>query len=80
MAKIIRIKKISIWYGWESYLKFKLFPRVSFFDGGAYWKAGFQWFKFLIEISSIKKDNKFYKKVTSEELDRILNELDDYAA
>ena len=75
----MNIGKINIWVGWVKFFKVVWMPKVSFFNGGKYWKIGFYWLKYLIELSGQKKDNAVYKKVTSEELDRILNELDDYA-
>jgi len=75
----MNIGKINIWVGWVRFFKTYWVPKFSFFNGGKYWKIGFYWLKYLIELSGPKKDNTIYKRVTSEELDKILNELDDYA-
>jgi hypothetical protein len=76
----MNIGKVNVWVGWVDVFALKLIPRLSFFNGGTYWKVGLHWLKYLMEFSGPKKDNTIYKKVTSEELDKILNELDDYAA
>lgn len=54
-------------------------PKFFYFDGGSYFKIGFYFLGYIFEWSRDKKDNTIYKKVTKEELDRILLELDDYA-
>jgi hypothetical protein len=38
-------------------------------------KFSFLWFKFLLELSGSKTDNKVYKEISNEELDTILSEL-----
>ena len=76
----MNIGRVNIWVGWVNFFTLKWIPRFSFFNGGKYWKVGMYWLKYLIEFSGPKKDNTVYKKVTSEELDKILKELDDYAA
>jgi hypothetical protein len=68
---IINISKLSIWAGNVPFTESVYVPRFSHFDGGSYWKLSFLWFKFLLELSGSKVDNKVYK----EELDTILNEL-----
>ena len=72
---IFNIGNISIWAGNLSLKKNTLLPRVSYFDGGSYWKFSVIWFKFLLELSGSKKDNTVYKEVTKDELDKILSEL-----
>lgn len=74
-GKIMTIGKINIWFGWVAMFPLKLYPKFSFFNGGKYWKFGIYWFKYLLEFSGPKRDNTVYKKVTSEELDKILEDL-----
>ena len=76
---IINIGKISVWLGNIPTKRNSFIPYLSYLDGGCYWKASILWFKILLEVSGSKEDNREYKKVTKEELDRILLELDDYA-
>ena len=76
---IINIGSLSLWVGNIPLKKNIFLPKFSYLDGGCYWKLAFVWFKFLLELSGPKKDNKEYKEVTKEELDKILLELDDYA-
>lgn len=66
--------KISIWFDWVPLFQMKVYPRFSFFNGGKYWKFSIYWLKYLLEFSGPKKDNTVYKQVTSEELDKILEE------
>lgn len=54
-------------------------PKFFYFDGGCYFKIGFYFLSYIFEFSRSKKDNRVRKRVTKEELDRILLELDDYA-
>jgi hypothetical protein len=68
------IGKISIWFDWVPLFQTKIYPRLSFFNGGKYWKFSIYWLKYLLEFSGPKKDNTIYKQVTSEELDKILEE------
>jgi len=68
---IISIGPLDLWVGNIPLKKYALLPRFRYFDGGSYWKLSFLWFKFLLELSGSKVDNKVYK----EELDTILNEL-----
>lgn len=75
----MNIGRVSIWVGWVKFFNVVWFPKFSYFNGGKYWKIGLCWLKYLIEFSGPKKDNNVYKKVTSEELNKILDELDDYA-
>lgn len=72
---IINIGKLSIWAGSVPFTENIYVPRFSYFNGGSYWKLSFLWFKFLLELSGSKVDNRFYKEVSKEELDAILNEL-----
>jgi hypothetical protein len=70
---IFHIGKTSIYIATNvKFLKFAWFPRYSYFDGGSYFKLSFYWFKSLIEFSRPKKDKCVYKKITTEELDKIL--------
>jgi hypothetical protein len=70
---ILHIGKISIYIATNvKFLKFAWFPKYSYFDGGSYFKLSFYWFYYLVEFSRTKKDKKIYKKITSEELDKIL--------
>ena len=66
---------VNIWFDWVALFPLKLYPRFSFFNGGKYWKFGVYWFKYLLEFSGPKKDKTIYKKVTSEELDEIIKNL-----
>lgn len=54
-------------------------PKFFYFDGGCYFKFGFYFLGQIFEFCRPKKDNRIPKKVTKEELDKILLELDDYA-
>lgn len=72
---IFHIGRISIWWGKLSLSKNTILPRISYFDGGCYWKFSVTWFKFLLELSGNKRDNKVYKEVSKEELDKILRDL-----
>ena len=70
---IFHIGKTSIYIANKlKYLKFSWFPRYSYFDGGYYFKLSFYWFRGLLEISGPKKNKCVYKKITSEELIKIL--------
>lgn len=70
---IFYIGKFSIYTATHlKFLKFSWIPKVSYFDGGSYYKLSFYWFRRLIEVSHSKKDKKIYKQVTSKELDKIL--------
>ena len=72
---IINIGKLSIWCGNIPLKKNVLLPHFSFLDGGSYWKASALWFKFYLELSGLKRDNKVYKEVSKEELDNILKNV-----
>jgi hypothetical protein len=72
---IINIGPLDLWVGNIPLKKYALLPRFRYFDGGCYWKVSFLWFKFLLELSGLKVDNRVYKEVSKEELDTILNEL-----
>lgn len=76
---IINIGTISIWAGNIPLKKNSFLPHFSYLDGGCYWKVSVLWFKFYFELSGFKKDNKEYKEITKEQLDKILLELDDYS-
>lgn len=70
--KIFHIGKLSIFFGKLKYLKFLKIPKISYLNGGSYWKFGILWLNYVIELSHPKKDNKIYRKITSKELDEIL--------
>lgn len=53
----------------------KYIPRFFYFDGGCYFKIGFYFVNYIFELSRLKKDNRIYKEVTSEELDEILRDI-----
>ena len=72
---IINIGKLSIWAGNIPLTKSVYIPRLSYLNGGCYWKISLLWFKFLLELSGPKADNRVYKEVSKEELDTILSEL-----
>ena len=59
----------------NEFLKFLKFPKISYLNGGSYWKFGIIWLKYIIEFSHPKKNNKTYKKVTSKKLNIILNKI-----
>ena len=71
----MKIGPLNIWFGWVPLFHLKACPCFSFFNGGKYWKFGIYWFKYLLELSGPKSDKTIYKKVTSEELDKILKEI-----
>lgn len=50
-------------------------PKFFYFDGGSYFKVGFYFLGYIFELSHSKKDNKIYKEVTKEELDKIIKDL-----
>lgn len=72
---IINIGTLSVWAGNIPVKKNSFLLRFSYLDGGCYWKLSFLWFKFLLEFSGSKEDNKIYKEVTKEELDDIIKDL-----
>lgn len=72
---IFNIGNISMWAGNLSLKRNTFIPRISYFDGGCYWKFSVIWFKFLLELSGNKKDNKVYKEISKDELDKILKDL-----
>ena len=72
---IINIGKLSLWTGNIPLTKSVYIPRLSYLNGGCYWKLSLLWFKFLLELSGPKTDNRLYKEVSKEELDIILSEL-----
>lgn len=70
---IFHIGKFSIYIAHHlKYLRYSWYPRYSYFDGGSYFKLSFYWFRSLVEISRTKKDKCVYKKISLEELDKIL--------
>ena len=71
----MKIGSINIWFDWVPLFNSKPVPQFSFFNGGKYWKFSIYWFKYLLEFSGPKRDYIVYKRVTSEELDKILKEL-----
>jgi hypothetical protein len=73
--KIFHIFGISIWMGHLSFITRRILPRVSYFDGGSYWKLSFYWLKYIVEFSGGKRDRALYKEVTREELDEILRKV-----
>lgn len=72
---IINIGKLSVWVGNIPLKKNAFLPRFSYLDGGCYWKLSFLWFKFLLELSGPKEDNRNRKEITKQELDKILRDL-----
>jgi len=72
---IINISKLSLWAGNIPLTENIYIPRFTYFDGGCYWKISLLWFKFLLELSGPKIDNRVYKEVSKEELDTILSKL-----
>jgi len=72
---IINIGPLDLWVGNIPINKNALLPRFRYFDGGCYWKLSFLWLKFLLELSGSKKDNREYKQVTKQELDKIIRGL-----
>lgn len=72
---IINISKLSLWIGNIPLNENIYVPRFSYLDGGCYWKLSLLWFKFLLELSGPKTDNRVYKEVSKEELDVILSKL-----
>ena len=72
---IINVGKLSLWAGNIPLIENVYVPQFSYFDGGCYWKLSLLWFKFLLELSGSKTDNRVYKEVSKEELDIILSEL-----
>ena len=72
---IINIGKLSLWAGNIPLKKKAYFPQFSYLDGGSYWKVSMLWFKFYLELSGSKADNKVYKEVSKQELDQILKNL-----
>ncbi len=71
----MKIGPINIWFDWVPLFTSKPIPQFSLFNGGKYWKFSIYWFKYLLEFSGPKRDNIVYKRVTPEELDKILKEL-----
>jgi hypothetical protein len=72
---IINTDKLSFWAGNIPLVKNVYVPRFSYLNGGCYWKLSLLWFKFLLELSGSKTDNKVYKEISKEELDTILSKL-----
>lgn len=72
---IINISKFSLWVGNIPLKKRAYLPQFSYLDGGSYWKISMLWFKFYLELSGPKTDNKIYKEVSKQELDQILKNL-----
>jgi hypothetical protein len=54
---------------------YKYIPKFFYFDGGCYFKIGFYFLYHIFEFSRSKKDKTKYKKISKEELDKILSEL-----
>jgi hypothetical protein len=71
----MKIGSVNIWFDWVPLFTSKPIPQFSFFNGGKYWKFSVYWFKYLLEFSGPKNDNKIYKEVSKDELDKILKEL-----
>lgn len=71
----INMGKLCLWTGKIPLVRNTYVPQFSYFDGGSYWKVSLLWFKFLLELSGSKTDNKVYKEVSKEELDTILSKL-----
>ena len=71
----MKIGSINIWFDWVPLFDSKPIPQFSFFNGVKYWKFSVYWFKYLLEFSGPKRDIIVYKRVTSEELDKIIKEL-----
>jgi len=70
---ILHLGKTSVYIAYKlKYLRFFWLPKYSYFDGGSYFKLSFYWLKSLIEFSRSKKNNRVYKKITKEKLDKIL--------
>ena len=72
---ILNTGKLSLWAGNIPLKNNSFLPHFSYLDGGSYWKVSVLWFKFYFELSGPKKDNKVYKEVSKEELDKILKEV-----
>ena len=73
--KVFNIFGISIWIAKLSFIVRKILPRVSYFDGGSYWKFSFYWLKYIVEFSGGKRNKVLYKEITSEDLNKILKKL-----
>lgn len=71
----MNIGPVNVWFAWVPLFTSKIVPRLSFFNGGKYWKFSVYWLKYLLEFSGPKKDKTVYKKITSKELDKILKDL-----
>jgi len=71
----MKIGPVNIWFDWVPLFHLRPYPKFSFFNGGKYWKFSIYFLKYLLEFSGPKSDNIIYKRVTSEELDKILKEL-----
>ena len=72
---IFHVKKVSLWFGHLPILNPVLVPHVGYFNGGTYWKFSCYWLKYVLEFSGPKKDKTVYKKVTFQELNKILKDL-----
>jgi hypothetical protein len=72
---ILNFSKYSIWSGKFPVADTKFIPKLSYFNGGCYFKIGFRWFRYLVELSGPKKDTTVYVKKTKKEIDIILNNL-----
>lgn len=71
----MKLGPINVWFGHMPYFNSRVLPRVSWFDGGSYWKFSFRWLRYLLEFSGPKKDKTVYKEISKEELDKVLKDL-----
>lgn len=72
---IFNIGTLSVWAGRIPIFRKTYLPHFSYFDGGCYWKFSVLWFRFLLELSGPKQDNREYKEVSKKEIDRIIKGL-----
>lgn len=72
----MNVGPVNVWFDWVPLFTLKVIPRLSFFNGGKYWKFSIYWLRYLLEFSGPKKDKKVYKEITSQELNKILSELE----
>jgi len=72
---LLNFGQLSIWSGTIPISKKLYLPRITYFNGGSYWKVGFRWFKYLLELSGSKTNSTSYKRVTSKELDIIIKKI-----
>jgi hypothetical protein len=72
---ILNFSKYSVWSGKIPVFDSKPIPKLSYFNGGSYFKIGFRWFRYLIEFSGPKKDTNSYIRTTSKQLSKELSAL-----